>query len=135
MKSFKIDNDYFSLICESFPYERDNSFTILLKSIKVIGIENKMIGDDDTDILYFIDNHSAVYTITLEYLNNHDDFIYLINKRFLIDIKSEASKLVDFNKVIFPAEIHSELLFQPNNFFDTKKKLSKSVIDYIKSSI
>jgi len=118
MKRLNISDEIITLTTEGHPYERDAPWSLRTDSIRVIGICNTLILDDDTDIIIFIDSELNSYKLTMSYISNQDlaNLYLLLRQKFKLNFDMEVSKIEDTCVIVFPAVLYSQPLYEKNWF-------------------
>ena len=122
MSAIKINNNtiYFDSTFETV--NRDKSWTLDFEAITVIGMINKMDGDDDSDFILFLDKTLNKYFLSLtKGITGSDITLSEISKHFKIDLNT---KVVDNAVVLYPKEIAQRPLYKKSLLTSTKTFLA-----------
>ena len=139
MSSIKINNNtiYFDSSFETA--NRDKSWTLNFADITVIGMINKMDGDDDSDFILFLDKTLNKYFLSLtKGIAGGDIALGEISKHFKIELNTIV---VDNATVLYPKEIAQRPLYKKSLLTSTKTFLAMAHVadgelsDEVKSSV
>lgn len=89
----------------------DKDWAITVSDTKIIGIWDKMVGDEDTTFLIFVDSNGKSYAINLTYSWGHiieelDRVIKFVNIKIDPEIKYPKATIV------FPSQLRGKQLYK-----------------------
>ncbi len=97
---------------------RWNSWTLPLTAIQLIGFVNGLVGDDDTDVLVFVDDKAQLYCIAV--CSDHHELDNLLKERFQLNLPEQ---ITDADMVLFPPHLQGRPLYDQGLLQKIKRKL------------
>lgn len=107
------------------PYSKDTDWKLDIDSIMLIGIVNRLKGDDDSTAVVFIDKKLAKFFIDMSLKFDGDDILFnAINERFGVDIKNEFIKNTEIdNYLIFPKSLYRQPIYESSFYYWVRRLL------------
>jgi hypothetical protein len=103
MPLIKLDNSILIYQTDFRDYGKDTSWVLDTKTIIVIGIINKMVGDDDSDFIVFINKTLNKYFLNLTYeIKGWDQVVLHLKNIFNISFENT---IVDAAITIYPLSL------------------------------
>lgn len=129
------------------PYSKDTNWKLDIDSIMLIGIVNRLKGDDDSTALVFIDKNLAKFFIDMSLQFDGNDILFkTIKERFGVDIENEFYKNADIdNYLIFPKSLYKQPIYESSFYYWVRRlldcihfadgKLKSSYSHYVQDTI
>jgi hypothetical protein len=145
MKSISIKDDLIIYDGERPAFGRDLSWKINIRNIVIVGVCNTMVGDDDSDVLIFIDKEAKLYFIILwQEISGYNEFIETVNERFNINAADSALSIHDEEICIWPSHLKGKRLFKRisvNSIFkkivygahEASGEITEEILEYLKT--
>jgi hypothetical protein len=125
MDSISIINDLIICEVENPVFGRDVSWKLNIKDVVIVGVCNTIVGDDDSDILIFIDKHAKLYFIILwQEITGYSEFVKTINERFNININDSMLSITDREICLYPITLEEKHLFKRISLNSIFKKIT-----------
>ncbi|MEM6264768.1 MAG: hypothetical protein AAGI38_19805 [Bacteroidota bacterium] len=110
--SIKIENNLIVYHSSHPSHERDSSWILPIDEIKVVGVMNRMIGDDDSLIFNFIDQNLGFHFLTTtHHIEGYSSLENSLNSHLNLEIGHWTCQTVENPIVIYPEELWLKRLY------------------------
>lgn len=145
MNRITIDNNIIKYESKFSSHDKDKSWTLDSNQVLLVGGINRMDGDDDSDLLLFIDNAQQKYFLNLTFeIEGIEEFRAFFEQNFEVEMFVWSNGFHDSEKVLYPKSMSEKKLYSKSwkkklrNIFAIDHaaadgELADEVIEYIES--